>query len=98
MLEPTGLDPLRVSPHSDQPDSNQSNRGTLFSRSWTGDRAPTVGADMTVQLEIQREPDQGMPVDEGIPFGLAVTISMPGAIQIYDQVRARLAVRPRTRI
>lgn len=40
---------------------------------------------------VQRDPDQGAPVDEAIPFGLAVTISMPGEIGIYDEVRARLA-------
>lgn len=98
LLEPTGIDGLRVKSLSDQPDSNQSNRGTLFSRSWTGDRAPDVGPDMTIQFEIQREPDQSMPIDEAVPFGVAITLTMPGVVQIYDQARARLAVRPRARV
>ena len=98
LLEPTELDPLRLGPNSNQPDSNQSNRGTLFSRSWIGDRAPTVNQNMTIQIDVQREPDQGMTVDEAVPFGIAITLAMPGVNQIYDEVRARLAVRPRTRI
>ena len=46
---------------------------------------------MTIPLVIQRDPDQGVPIDEMIPFGLAVTISMPGEIALYDEVRARAA-------
>lgn len=98
LLEPAGIERLRVDPVSDQPDSNQSNRGTLFSRSWAGERAPNVAADMTIQLEVQREPDQGAAIDEAVPFGVAITLAMPGIIQIYDQVRARMAVRTRARV
>ena len=46
---------------------------------------------MTIPLIIQRDPDQGAPVDEAIPFGLAVTIAMPGEVGLYDELRARAA-------
>lgn len=98
LLEPTGIEGLRVTPLSAQPDSNQSNRGTLFSRNWTGDRAPDIGPDTTIQFEVQREPDQSVTIDESVPFGLAITLTMPGVVQVYDQVQARLAVRTRARV
>ncbi|MBB6226790.1 S8 family peptidase [Polymorphobacter multimanifer] len=90
ILEPTGLGDLTVGAHSDQPDTNQTNRGTVFTRCWRGDRAPIVGPNHSIVLSIQRDPDQGSAVDDPIPFGLAVTIAMPGVVGIYEQVRQRL--------
>jgi hypothetical protein len=98
LLEPCDLEALRVHPDSNQPDSNQTNRGTLFTRCWRGDKAPVVGANMVVSLTVQRDPDQGVPIDEAVPFGLAVTLTMPGVVEIYEQVRQRLGVAPRTSI
>ena len=64
-------------------------------RCWSGDKAPAIGPNMTIDLTVQRDPDQGLPVDDPIPFGLAVTLTMPGVLQIYEQVRQRLAIAPR---
>lgn len=97
LIEPNDVAALRVKASGNQPDQNQTNRGTLFSRIWTGDKAPVVGADMNIVLSVQRDPDQGTPIDEPVPFGLAVTLSMPGVIEIYDQVRQRLAIAQRAR-
>jgi hypothetical protein len=47
---------------------------------------------MMLPLRVQREPDSGAAIDDAVPFGLAVTVSMPGEIALYDEVRAR--VRP----
>ncbi|TNE45216.1 MAG: S8 family peptidase [Sphingomonadales bacterium] len=91
ILKPTELNALAVSGHSWQPDENQSNRGTVFSRCWSGENSPVVTPNMTIPLVIQRDPDQGAPIDEMVPFGLAVTISMPGEVALYDEVRARTA-------
>ena len=85
------MDALAVAGHGWQPDDNQSNRGTIYSRSWSGENAPVVTPNMTIPLVVQRDPDQGASVDEDIPFGLAVTISMPGEVAIYEEVRSRLA-------
>jgi hypothetical protein len=90
LLEPAEIGPLGVVAHSNQPDTNQTNRGTLFTRCWSGSKAPVVGPDMSILLTVQRDPDQGTPIDEPIPFGLAVSLAMPGVIEIYEQVRQRL--------
>jgi hypothetical protein len=95
LLEPGELDALALRAHANQPDSNQANRGTLFMRCWTGDKAPAIGPNMTIDLTVQRDPDQGLPIDDPIPFGLAITLTMPGVLQVYDQVRQRLAIAPR---
>ncbi len=95
VLEPDALDSLRVKALSNQPDRNQTNRGTLFMRCWSGDRAPVVGANMSIPFTVQRDPDQGIVIDDPVPFGLAVTLTMPGVIEIYEQVRQRLAVAQR---
>jgi Subtilase family len=95
LLEPGELDTLAINAHANQPDSNQANRGTLFMRCWSGTKAPVIRPDMTIDLTIQRDPDQGLPIDDPIPFGLAVTLTMPGVLQVYDQVRQRLAIAPR---
>jgi hypothetical protein len=50
---------------------------------------------MNIQLSVQRDPDQGTTIDEPIPFGLAVTLMMPGVVEVYEQARQRLAILPR---
>lgn len=97
ILDPEDIDRLSVKAHGDQPDLNQTNRGTVYTRSWRGDGAAIVTADMTLPLWVQREPDQGARMDEAVTFGLAVTIAMPGVNEIYDQVRDRLRDPQRTR-
>ena len=99
MLVPDDLSGLRADPTKTQPDANQSSRGTVFSRHWEGRRAPTIGPNHTLEISIQREPDRGAKSDEAVPFGLAVSIAMPGVVQVYDQARQRvgLPVRPAVR-
>ncbi len=98
IFDPTELGNLGVSGAKLQPDANQSARGTVMSRRWEGERAPVVHDDMTITLAIQREPDQGTVVDEPTPFGIAVSLMMPGANQIYEQVRQRLGIAPRINV
>jgi hypothetical protein len=90
LLEPSELDALSVTADGNQPDGNQTSRGTLFMRCWKGKRAPVVGPSMSIPLTVQRDPDHGTAIDDPVPFGLAVTLTMPGVLQIYDQVRQRL--------
>jgi hypothetical protein len=93
LVEPEGsLDALRVTGASAQPDVNQSGRGTVFSRRWAGDRAPVVATGDKMRVIIRRQPDQGPPVDEPVPFAVALTLTMPGMLTLYDEVRARLGV------
>jgi hypothetical protein len=92
------LSTLRVESSKIQPDSNQARRGTVYSRRWEGFEAPIVRANQFITLTIQREPDQGTTIDEDVPFAIAVTLSMPGVTQIYDEVRAKVAITPRVPI
>jgi hypothetical protein len=95
LLAPQELELLAVQAHGNQPDGNQTNRGTVFTRCWSGERAPAIAQDFSLRLVVQRDPDQGLVVDEAVPFGLAVTLTMPGVVTIYEQVRQRLRIAPR---
>lgn len=95
LTESDELSSLRVEAAKAQPDQNQGRRGTVFSRRWEGAGAPMIGANQVVTLTVQREPDQGPAIDEPIPFALAVTLAMPGVMQIYEEVQARIAIAPR---
>ncbi|MBY3397138.1 S8 family peptidase [Rhizobium laguerreae] len=94
ILEPEELEGLAVDGHGHQPDMNQTNRGTVYTRHWAGDRAAVVAEGKTITFKIQRDPDPAAPVDDAVPFGLAVTLAMPGELRLYDQVRSRLQPRP----
>ena len=91
ILDPAEIESLAVKVHANQPDGNQTNRGTVFTRFWSGDSAPAVAAEMAISLQVQREPDQAAVVDDPVVYGLAVTLAMPGELRIYEEVRARIA-------
>ncbi|WP_128931892.1 S8 family peptidase [Bradyrhizobium zhanjiangense] len=91
LIAPDELGGFRVLPSKSQPDINQASKGTVFSRHWDGDRAPALATNSAIEFVVQREPDRGTKIDELVPFGLAVTIAMPGIVEIYDQARARIA-------
>ena len=95
LIEPDDMSSLRVDSAKTQPDKNQGRHGTVFSRCWDGENAPIIGESHFITFTVQREPDQGAVIDEPIPFGLAVTFTMPGVTQIYEEVRARLAITSR---
>lgn len=97
ILEPNDLEDLAIRGQSGQPDQNQTNRGTVFTRRWSGDRVAVVAEGKTISLTIQREPDLGAPMDELVPFGLAVTLEMPGELRLYEQASARIQPRPAER-
>lgn len=94
-LQSDALDAAGVATTTGQPTNSQSESGTLVHRRWHGAH---IGSVASIPLQIQRERDQGTPVDDPIPFGLAVTIEMPGAIEVYDQVRTSIQVQPRARV
>lgn len=94
ILDPADINGLGVAAHGNQPDRNQTNRGTVYSRCWSGERAAVVTPAMSLPLRVQREPDAGGIEDEAVSFGLAVTVAMPGQIQLYEEVRARVRPQP----
>lgn len=90
---PDSIKELGVTPSKTQPDHNQINRGTVATRKWEGKKSAVVGDQDTLTFKVERQPDSGLKVDDNAIFAVAITISMPGVNEIYDQVRDM--VRPR---
>jgi hypothetical protein len=96
-LQDSALHIAGVETTSSQPSNSQSESGTIVHRRWQGTKIGS-GQSGTFPLQIQRERDSGTPVDDAIPFGLVVSIEMPGAQQVYDQVRAAIVLKPRVKV
>ncbi|WP_271671941.1 S8 family peptidase [Bradyrhizobium sp. CCBAU 51627] len=94
-LERSSLQMTGVGTTSDQPSNSQSESGTVVHRRWTSSQIGEAESGATIPIQIQRERDQGTPIDEPIPFGLVITIEMPGEDQIYEEVLTSVQVRPR---
>lgn len=92
LFDPDDLGTLGLSAEKHQPDSNQSHRGTVIHRRWTGARAAVVAEDGELTITVQREPDE---FGEAVPYAVLVTIEMAGAADLYAQVQARIAVKPK---
>lgn len=97
-LQNPAIEALGVSTTTQQPSNSQAESGTIVHRRWQDSRIGNFVAGATFPLQIQRERDQGIPIDEAIPFGLAVTLEMPGAAAIYQDVQATVVVKPRIRV
>jgi hypothetical protein len=94
--EPDGLDTVGVAPTSGQVGQYAAARGTLFHRSWSGSKLKNVLHDGVVELNVSRMPDPADDLPDAIPFGFALSIEADDPeLPIYEQVRTRLAVRPR---
>jgi hypothetical protein len=91
VLETAGIDTM-----TGQPTNSQSESGTIVHRRWRDGRIGTGGS--TIRVHVQRERDQGAAIDEAIPFGLAITVEMPGVVEVYDQVLPSIQVQPRARV
>lgn len=96
-----GADALEIagiSTTTGQPSNSQSEGGTIIHRRWRDAKIGDLSGRATIPLQIQREKDQGLPTDEPVPFGLAVTIEMPGADQIYAEVRNHIQLKPQVAV
>lgn len=87
-----------VATMNSQPTNSQSESGTVIHRRWRNARIGNFEDGATMPIHIQREKDQGTPIDEPIPFGLAVTIEMPGAQEIYAQALAGIDLKPQVQV
>jgi hypothetical protein len=92
LLTPDELGSLGVASSQQQPDTNQAHRGTVIHRRWTGEKAAAVADSDNLELFVQREPDQ---IEGAIPYAIVTTLSMPGVDQVYMQVSAKLAIKPK---
>jgi hypothetical protein len=94
-LQDDALGAAGVTTTMDQPTHTQSESGTIVHRRWRAARIGTAGDAASISVQVQRERDQGFPIDDAIPFAIAVTVEMPGALQVYEQVLPRIQIRPR---
>lgn len=88
------LDSAGIATTNGQPSNSQSEGGTIVHRRWCDAKIADLTGGPTIPLQIQREKDQGLPIDEPVSFGLAVTIEMPGAAKIYTEVRNQILLKP----
>lgn len=95
LLEPDEISALGVAAMRDQPDTNQSHRGTVIHRRWAGQKAAALVEDQNLQVVVQREPDE---FDDPIPYAFVATLAMPGVNEIYTQVRTKLAIKPKVQV
>ena len=93
-LQEDALNAAGVRTFTGQPSNSQSENGTIIHRRWCDSRVGNPSNGISLPLQVQRENDQGLDIDEPISFGLAVTVEMPGQVQIYDQIRAEIRVQP----
>lgn len=91
IIEPTQLSTAGIKASGLQPDPNQAHKGTVVHRRWDGDKAAAMAANGFFDLDVQREADDG---DTPANFAIVVTLEMPGEIEVYTQVRNRVAVKP----
>jgi len=92
------LDSVGIVTTTGQPSNSQSEGGTIVHRRWCDAKIGDLAGGPTFPLQIQREKDQGLQIDEPTLFGIAVTIEMPGAAQIYSQVRNQIQLQPQVPI
>jgi subtilisin family serine protease len=97
-LQADSLEVAGVRPTIGQPSNSQSESGTIVHRRWRDARIGSIADGASIPVQVQRERDQGTPIDEAIPFGIAVSIEMPGAVQVYDQVKASIQIQPRVHV
>lgn len=95
VLEPEEISAIGVGAMRDQPDANQSHRGTVIHRRWSGDKAASLSDGQTLEMVVQREPDEE---EQEIPYAMVATIAMPGVAGIYEQVKAKLAIQPKVAV
>jgi len=81
-----------VNRSSGQPSDKSVPRGTVWHASYDGDKAVAFVDDGHVVLRIYCREQAGA-LDQNIRYGVAVTIETGQGIAVYDEVRARLAVR-----
>ena len=79
---------------SHQPSHSSIPRGTLFHQRYHGEKAVQFIEDEELVLRIACKEPAGR-LDERIRYGLAVTIEAGEGVPVYQEIRDRLAVRPR---
>ncbi len=77
-----------------QPSDKAIPRGSLFHVRYAGERAVAFVDGNTLALKVFCR-EQGGALDQSIRYGLAVTVEAGEEVQVYDEVRQGLGIRPR---
>ena len=80
-----------------QPADVSVKRGSTFHERFHGTSAVPFIEDGHLSLLVWCKEDAGISEDGPVRYGIAVTIEAEAALPIYDEIQARLRVRPRPR-
>jgi hypothetical protein len=97
-VEESDGDELAIRPTRGQTDRRAAERGTIFHRSWEGAEASEFHAGSQIELRVSRRPDPVAELPDVIPFAIAVSLETDDQIPIYEEIRTRLAIRPRVAV
>jgi hypothetical protein len=100
-LEAASLNPpmevLGVERRGSQPADASIKRGSVFHEHFEGDAAVPFLDDGHLSLQVWCKEDAGLAAPQAIQYALAVTLRAQADIPVYDQVQARLRIRPEAR-
>lgn len=77
-----------------QADLNRASRGTVFSRSWDGRTSRNFVNNANLELRVIRKPDGVDDLPLATEFALVATLETEAQIDVYDQILARIALKP----
>jgi hypothetical protein len=89
------MEMLGVERLKSQPSDVSIKRGSVFHEHFDGDSAVPFIEDGHLVLRVWCKEDAGVNGNELVRYGIAVTIEAEGQLPVYDQIQARLRVRPR---
>jgi hypothetical protein len=94
IVEEPSLTAALTKPAKHQADSKRASRGTVFTRSWQGKAARTFAVGSNLELRVIRKPDSLDDLPLATDFAFVATLETAATIAIYDEVRARIALKP----
>lgn len=77
-----------------QADSKRASRGTVFTRCWHGSKARKFAVGSNLKLRVIRKPDSLDDLPDITNFAFVATLEVDAQIPVYDEIRARVAVKP----
>ena len=89
---------LGVERHKGQPADASTKRGSVFHEHFEGDAAVPFIDDGHLSLQVWCKEDAGMVPPHPVRYAVAVTLRAEAEIPVYDQIQARLRIRPEARV
>jgi hypothetical protein len=91
---PNPMEVFGVERRKGQPADPSVKKGTVFHEHFDGEAAVPFVDDGHLTLRVWCKEDAGIDDNTQIPYGIAVTIEAGTALPVYQQVQAKLRVRP----